>query len=295
MEKVLSDKKAICIFILPALLVFSLIVVIPIIMSFYYSLLQWDGIGKSVFIGIENYKNLIIGNRDGFLKAVSNSLLMALLCVIIQLPLALIFALILARGVKGENFYRTVYFIPVILSTVVIGQLWMKIYHPSYGLLNILLKGIGLESLTNQWLGNPKTALMAVIIPIVWQYIGYHMLLMYASAKSIPEEIFEAARIDGASGFKTAIRITIPLIKPIIKVCLTFAIIGSLKIFDIIFILTNGGPVHASEVPSTLMYNTIFQKYLYGYGSAMAVFIVIECLIFTVVIKKLVRAEEVTY
>lgn len=295
MDRVLRDKKALCIFLLPTFIIFVIIVIAPIFISGYYSTLKWDGMGKGIFIGLDNYKDLFINNSDGFLKSVVNSLIMVLLSVFVQLPIALVLALVLARGVKGENFYRTVYFIPVIISTVVIGQLWLKVYHPSYGLLNSVLNAIGLESLTREWLGDVNTALLSAFVPIIWQYIGYHMLLMYAAAKSISEEIYESAKIDGASGPLIAVKITIPLIMPIIKVCVTFAIVGSLKVFDLVYILTNGGPVHASEVPSTLMYNTIFQKYMYGYGSSMAVFIIAECLILTVIVQKIFKTRDAAY
>jgi raffinose/stachyose/melibiose transport system permease protein len=217
---------------------------------------------------------------------------LAFLSVFIQLPISLVLALVLSNKVRGENFYRSVYFIPVIVSTVVIGQLWMKIYHPSYGLLNTFLRNIGLDSLAKEWIGNPDTALGSAFVPVVWQYIGYHMLLMYAAIKSIPADIMEAAKIDGATSVQTAFRITIPLIKPILEVCVTFAVIGSLKTFDLIYVLTGGGPVHATEVPSTLMFNTIFHKYQYGYGSSMAIFIIGECLLLTIVIQKLFRMKK---
>jgi raffinose/stachyose/melibiose transport system permease protein len=293
MDRVLSNKWTIVIFVLPAFLLFSAIVIAPIFLSGYYSLLEWDGIGKEVFIGFKNFTELF--SSDGFGKAVVNSIILALLSVFIQLPIALVLALILASGVKGEGFYRTVFFIPVIISTVVIGHLWMKIYNPDYGLLNTFLNNIGLGSLTRVWLGETGTSLMSAFVPIVWQYIGYHMLLMYAKIKTIPDEIYEASKIDGASHIKAALYITIPLIKPIIKVCIIFAIIGSLKVFDLVYVLTNGGPVHSSEVPSTLMYNTIFNKYMYGSGSAMAVFIIIECLVFTVLVQKFFKVEEHTF
>lgn len=293
MDRVLSNKWTIVIFVLPAFLLFSAIVIAPIFLSGYYSLLEWDGIGKEVFIGFKNFTELF--SSDGFGKAVVNSIILALLSVFIQLPIALVLALILASGVKGEGFYRTVFFIPVIISTVVIGHLWMKIYNPDYGLLNTFLNNIGLGSLTRVWLGETGTSLMSAFVPIVWQYIGYHMLLMYAKIKTIPDEIYEASKIDGASHLKAALYITIPLIKPIIKVCIIFAIIGSLKVFDLVYVLTNGGPVHSSEVPSTLMYNTIFNKYMYGSGSAMAVFIIIECLVFTVLVQKFFKVEEHTF
>ncbi len=292
MENMLKDKKAIFLFVFPAFLIFFVIVLLPIFFSFQYSLLKWNGISKGIYVGFENYKNLFINNSDGFLKSVENSLVLAVLSVCIQLPISLFFALVLARGVRGEKFFRTIYFIPVILATVAVGQLWMKIYNSDYGLLNVILSKLGLKFLENQWLANTKTVLWAVFIPILWQYIGYHMLLMYASAKSISPDIYEAARIDGASETTIAFKITIPLIKPILKVCVVFAVIGSFKAFDLIYVLTNGGPLHASEVPTTLMYTDIFSKYQYGYGSAMAVFIVIECCICTFLINKLFGKEN---
>lgn len=292
MEKLLKDKKAIFLFVFPAFLIFAVIVLLPILFSFIYSLQNWNGISKGIYIGFDNYKKLFVNNADGFLKSVANSGILAVLSVFIQLPISLLLALVLARGIKGEKTFRTVFFIPVILSTVVIGQLWMKIYNPNYGLLNIILKNIGLSSLQNAWLGNPKTALGAVFVPILWQYIGNHMLLMYASAKSISTDIYEAAKIDGANEATTAFKITIPLMKPIIKVCVVFAVTGSFKLFDLIYVLTNGGPLHASEVPTTLMYTTIFAKYQYGYGSAMAIFIIVECLVCTILINKLFGKDE---
>lgn len=292
MKQTLGNKKVICLFVLPALTLFLLIVLFPIIMSAYYSLLDWDGIGEKVWIGIENYKTMFVENTDGFFQAIGNSILLVALSVFVQLPISLLLALVLANGVPGENFYRTVYFVPVILSTVVIGQLWTKIYQPEYGLLNTLLNGIGLDSLAHQWLADPKTALLSAFVPTVWQYIGYQMLIMYAGIKAIPTEIFESARIDGASGPRIAAKITIPLIKSTLTTCVIFAVIGSLKVFDIVYIMTKGGPMHASEVPSTVMYSAIFQRNQYGYGSAIAIFIVIECLIFTLIIQKAVQKEN---
>lgn len=289
MDSVLSNKKAICLFVIPTLLVFSVIVFLPIFMSAFYSTLDWDGIGKGTFIGIDNYIKLF---SDGvFLKSIVNSFLFAFASIFIQLSISLVLALILASGIKGEKLYRTINFIPVIISTIVIGQLWTKIYNADYGLLNALLKNIGLENLVYDWLGKENTALVCSFIPTLWQYVGYHMLIMYAGAKSISEEIYEAAEIDGSSKINTALKITLPLLKPILKVCVTFSLIGSLKVFDLIYVLTNGGPLHATEVPSTLMYSSIFNSYQYGYGSAMAVFIIIECLVFTIILDKVFKTE----
>lgn len=292
MNRVLSNKKAVFIFLLPALVLFLTIIIVPIFMSVTYSLTEWDGIGKKVFTGFDNYKELFLANSDGFWRAVKNSLIFAAGSVFVQLPISLILALILARGVKGERFYVSVYFIPVLISTVVIGQLWMKIYNPQYGLLNTVLRSMGLEQLTGNWLGDTKKVIFAVIVPVLWQYIGYHMLLMYASVRSISEEIFEAARIDGANGIQTALHITIPLMKPILKVCVTFAVVGSLKNFDLVYVMTGGGPAGASQLPSTLMVETIFSRNMYGYGSSMAIFIILECFLFAWLIRGAFRDNE---
>ncbi|WP_160692935.1 sugar ABC transporter permease [Clostridium sp. C2-6-12] len=293
MDKVLSDKKAIIFFLFPALIFFVLIVFLPIFISGYYSTLNWDGLNKPVFIGLDNYIELFTKTTGGFVLSLKNSFLFVLVSVFIQLPISLFLALVLANGVKGEKFFLNVYFIPVIISTVVIGQLWMKIYNPDYGLLNSFLKSIGLENMAKPWLADPNTALGASFVPTLWQYVGYHMLLMYAAIKSIPTDIYEAAKLDGASGVKMAFKITIPLIKPMLKVCVTFSVIGALKIFDLVYVLTNGGPNHASEVPSTLLVNNIFVRSMYGYGSAIAIFIIIECLIFTGIIQKFFKVDDV--
>ncbi|TYP76747.1 carbohydrate ABC transporter permease [Paenibacillus methanolicus] len=289
MNTVFSNKTAICLFVLPTLLIFCGIVLVPIVVSSYYSLLDWNGVGKGTFIGLRNYAEMFTDTRA--LHAMKNSLLFAAASVFIQLPISLLLALILASAVKGEGFYRTVYFIPVLISTVVIAQLWSKIYNADYGLLNTLLKEIGLSGWAQDWLGQKKTALVFSFIPTLWQYIGYHMLLMYAGAKSISQDIFEAAKIDGASRVRTALCITIPLMRPILKVCLVFSVIGAFKVFDLVYVLTGGGPFFSTEVPSTLMYTTIFDTYRYGYGSAISVFIIAECLVFTGLINKFFKTE----
>lgn len=294
MNKMLSNKKAILIFIFPSLLIFLFVVVTSIGMSFYYSLTEWDGITKKMFVGLDNYKSLFIHNTDGFVAALKNSLLLAGLSVIGELVPATALAIILARGVKGEGFFRTVFFVPVLLSSVVLGQLWGMIYNPTYGMLNSIGMKLGFLNKAVAWLGNPDTALLCAFVVVIWQYIGYHMLLIYSGVKRIPQDIFEAAEIDGATRFQTAVRIIIPLILPTIKTSMVLAVIGSLKIFDLIYVLTGGGPNHATEVASTLMYTYIFKKNLYGYGSSMAIFIVIECLVFTVLIN-LWKPKQYTY
>lgn len=292
MDKVMNDKKAIIVFLLPALVLFSLIIIIPIYMSSYYSMREWSGFGEGTFIGLENFKSLFLDAV--FIKSVKNSLILAAASVFIQLPISLLLALVLAKGVRFEKSFITIYFMPVIISTVVIGQLWMKIYNPEYGLLNTFLRSVGLESLSRGWLGDMKTALVATFVPIIWQYIGYHMLLMYAGIKSISTEIYEAAVIDGSSWWNTSLKITIPMLKPVLRVAVIFAVTGALKVFDLVFVLTGGGPVHASEVTSTLMVSTIFKGNQYGYGSAMAIFVIIECFVLSLIVSGMFKGKEET-
>lgn len=284
MERALRDKKAILFFVMPAFIWFVAIALIPVFQSAGYSLLDWNGVGEGTFIGIKNYQKMF--SDPVFFKSLLNSFLLAAASVFIQLPISLILALVLANGVKGENAFRNIYFIPVIISGTVIAHIWMKIYHPSYGLLNSLLGAVGLENLQREWLGSEATALAAVFVPMVWQYIGYHMLLLYSSAKSISPEVYDAAKVDGANKWQISTRIIVPMIIPMIKACVIFAVIGSLKSFDLIYILTNGGPVNTTMVPSLMMYRGIFTTNEYGYASSIAIFIILECLLFTGVIQK---------
>ena len=292
MKKLYSNKVYILIFLFPALLLFCGLLIAPILMSGYYSLFDWNGFGTKTFVGLANYKELFTEDTIGFLKALRNSLLLAALSVGIQLPLALGLALALGRGIRGERAFLSVYFMPVLISTVVIGQLWLKIYNPDYGILNTALRSVGLESWTRIWLGKRETALGAVFIPTLWQYVGYHMLLLYAGVKSVPPQLREAAMLDGATNGQINRYIVLPYIKPIIRISVIFAVTGSLKSFDLIYVLTNGGPFHATEVPSTLMISMLFLRNRYGMGSTIAVLLIVLCFGFALLINALFREEK---
>ena len=294
MNSFLGNKKAILVFVLPAFLLYAVIVIIPMISSAYYSTFQWDGIGDKISIGLENYRIMFCEDRT-FIRSVGNSFILTVFTLLIQLPLAAVLALIISSDIRGEGFFRTVLFIPVMLSAVVIGSLFRRIYEPNFGLINTILTNLGLANWTRVWLGDLDTALYASIIPIIWQWIGYHMLLLYAAAKSVPQELKEAARLDGANGVQSAFRIILPMMTPVIKISVIMLIIGSLRQFDMIFTMTNGGPAHVSEMPSTLMISTLFARYQYGYGSSMAVFIVLECLALTIIIQRAFKTSDVTY
>ena len=293
MKRPLSYKLSILAFLLPGLILFVGVLIAPIIMSGYYSFFKWGGPGKvAEFIGFGNYRELFTSGSIKFMRALGNSLLLALFSVAIQLPLALLLALKLGKKIPGERAFLSVYFMPVLISTVVIGQLWLKIYNPDYGVLNMGLRAVGLENWTRIWLGDKKVALWACFVPILWQYVGYHMLLMYAGVKGVPPELNEAAMIDGCTESQVNRYIVIPYIKPILRVSVIFAVTGSLKSFDLIYVLTNGGPNHATEVPSTLMINMLFLRNRYGMGSAIAVMLIILCFFFALLINMAFKEEK---
>ncbi len=292
MKKTLQYKLNIFLFLLPALCLFVAVLIAPIIMSFYYSLTEWNGFTTPEFIGLKNYVELFTSKSINISRALKNAFLLALLSCFIQLPFALWLALRLARPIKGRTALLSIYFMPVLISTVVIGQLWLKIYNPDYGVLNVFLRSIGLEKWTHIWLGDKKYALRAAFVPILWQYVGYHMLLMYAGIKGVPMELTEAAMLDGCTPAQASRYIIIPYIRPILRVSVIFAITGSLKSFDLIYVLTNGGPSHVTEVPSTLMISMLFLRNRYGMGSAIAVMLIALCFFFALVINAVFKEEK---
>ena len=287
MDRVLGDPRAIAILVAPPLVLFVLFMVVPIFASGFYSLVTWDGLSSMMFSGVRNYIALLTTDRAEFFLSVRNSVIIAALSVCVQLPLALLLALALTSGLRGEGIFRTIYFIPVVVSSTMIGVLFLVIYNPDMGLLNGVLRGLGLIRENRAWLGDLKFALYYASVPVIWQFVGYHMLLMYAGIRSIPQEIIEAARIDGASAFQTAVRIKIPLIVSVIEVCIILAVTGALRIFDLMYVLTgNGAPLGTTIVQTGLMYRVIFNRNQYGTGSAIALLILVECLLFTIVTQR---------
>ncbi len=283
---------AIFIFLLPGLLLFVGILIAPIAVSLYRSLFNWDGFTEGTFIWFNNYKELFTSKSIMFGNALKNSLLLAVFSVFVQLPIALGLALLLGRKIKGERFFLSVYFMPVLISTVVIGQLWLKIYNPDYGLLNRLLDLVHLGNLKHVWVADLKTALGSIIVPTIWQYVGYHMLLMYAGVKGVNTDLREAAMLDGATAWQVDRYIVIPTIKPIIRVSVIFAVTGSLKAYDLVRILTNGGPFQKTNVPSTLLEDMLFLRNRYGMGSTISVMLIILCFAFALAITAIFRERD---
>lgn len=289
MNRYLGDKKFILLFVLPALLAFVLFAIVPLFITAYYSLFLYNGVSKMSFTFMNNYVKLI--NDKNFQHAAWNAVVLMLASLLIQLPISFILANILARGTRGEKTFRTIYFVPVLISSTVIGQLFLNVFNSEHGLLNALIKLFS-PNFQFSWLTNSHTAFLTTVVPAVWQYIGYHMLILYAGMKSIPSDYYEAAQIDGATGWTATFRVTIPLLAPVIKTCAIFAIVGSIKAFDLIYVMTNGGPNNVSHVPATLMYNNLFKRGLFGYGSAQAFSIVVACLLLSWLVTMLFRRAE---
>ncbi len=290
MKRVLSNKWSIMVFVLPTVLFFTYIVIFPIFKTLWYSLLNEIPAkvkDASHFAGLEHYITMFTpGRRNHFPGAVGNSLLYAALSIFVQLPFSMLIALILANGVKGESMYRNIFFIPVVISSIVVSLLWGRLYK---GLLPQMFESLGWAVPKNGFLGNPQTKIWFSFIPSLWQYVGYHMLLMYGALKSIPEDVIEAATVDGASGAKLAFRIQIPMIKPMLKVCLSFSLIGSFKLFDTPWVLLERSNM---DLPALSMYVEMFSNHKYSYASAQAMFIVAECLIFTILLNIVFREAK---
>lgn len=292
------DGVTIFLFLLPALLLFVGILVAPMASSAINSFYQYKGFGQKTWLGWDNYKRLF--NKDfpayiPFKDSVVHALLLAAFSVFVQLPLALGLALLLGRGIKGERFFLSVNFLPVLISTVVIGQLWLKIFDPR-GLLNSLLRLVGYlkEGDDNiQWLAEGQGKLLySCFIPMLWQYVGYHMLLMYAGVKSVPTELREAAKIDGATDWQVDRFVVIPSMKQIVKVSVIFAVTGSLKSYDLIRIIAMNLSTKDASVPSTILMDYMTLRGEYGVASAVAVLLILLCFFFAILISTIFKERD---
>ncbi|MRN54419.1 carbohydrate ABC transporter permease [Paenibacillus monticola] len=287
--------RTIAVFIVPCLLLYVCLVFVPILVSLYTGLLKWDGLTSAHFIGFGNFKEMFF-HDPVFWPSVKRTLLYSVASML-EIPLCLGMAILLNRNLKKGNTLVSIYFTPVILSVVIIGQLWKTIYNPASmgGMLNGVLISLGLDSWTHNWLTEPNIAMFALYVVSLWQYFGYHLLIQYTGVQNIPDELYEAAKIDGADGFKADRYITLPLIVPIFKISIILAFIGSLQAFDLVMVMTAGGPAHATDVISTHMYNSSFMSFKYGYGSAIATFLVVVCLVFTAFINTIFNKLERKY
>lgn len=290
MNKVMGNKKTIALFVLPAFIIYAIFALFPIAYNIYMSLFNTDLMSGMNFIGFGNYTGLFKDRT--FRHALSNNIFMVFGSLIAHMPLAMFFANAIYKKIKGSAFFQTVFFLPSVICGVAVGLTWTFIYNGNYGLLNAFLKFIGLGDLSQVWLANKDLAMFCIIIVIMWQYVGYHMVIQLAAMRTIDASFYEAAEIDGATGWQQFKYITFPMIKPILKVDAVLIITGSLKYYDLVAVMTSGGPNHATEVMSTYMYYQAFNVLKYGYASAIGVILMVLCIMSVGISNTVFRTEN---
>jgi raffinose/stachyose/melibiose transport system permease protein len=286
-----QDTLLIALFLLPALILFLLFVIYPIFRSIYFSMFDWNGLGPAVdFVGLQNFKDILTDKV--FLKATSNVLLIIIFSVGAQLPLALALAVMVGRDLPGRGIFRTIFFMPYVLSEINVAIMWMLLYNPDpdRGLLNAVVVSLGGETIG--WLSSTNLVLFSIFIALTWKYFGFHMLLYLAGLQNIPQELEEAATIDGANSFQNFYYITLPLLGSTIRTSVYLSVLGSIQQFILVWIMTKGGPVNASETLATYMYRFGFVRFQLGYGSAVAIYMFLLCLIFSLIYQRLTRQPD---
>lgn len=277
-----SELLAGALFLAPALLIYLTIIVYPMLHSGYLSLFDWDGIGPTKrFVGLDNYRILWSENRV-FWIALKNNALWTAVALVVPTALGLALALILNRRFVGRSFYRGLFYFPAILSLSLTGLLWTWIYHPTLGFLNQFLGWIGLESLQRAWLSEPSVSLFAVMVAAAWHNTGLPMLLYLAGLQTIPKEILEAAETDGATALQRFRFVLWPMLKDTTFVVLAITFINSLKVYDIVYVMTYGGPANTTQVLGTWMYFLTYNFNRIGLGTAIAVVLFGLTLIFAI-------------
>lgn len=272
------SRLSVLIFLLPPLALYCVAVLLPILQSLFLSFFDWDGISDMEFVGLENYIRMLTGDTV-FWRAFLNTLGYLAICLVLQLGGALVVASLLTMLRRGREIVKTLYLLPAVISTVAIAILFQRLYAlEPVGLLNGVLEFVGLGGLQTAWLSNVDTVLAAVSIPEGWRFTGLYMLIIYAALLAVPQELEEAAKLDGASWWQTFWRIRFPHIRPVWTTTTIIATTYALRGFDIPYLLTNGGPGQASELLTTYMYKTAFTSTNYGYASTISVFVVVECL-----------------
>jgi raffinose/stachyose/melibiose transport system permease protein len=266
-------------FIIPAMFFYGTFNLLGIVRTFYYSFMDWKGISSNMtFIGLENY--FVILKDGAFWNSVKNNLILVVVSVCVQIPGGLLLALLVnAKNIKGIKFFRTVFFMPRLLSTVATGIMWILFYDPTFGLLAKIIKALGLNISTAFLQG--KSALYAILFVVCWIYIPYYMIIIRAGLTNISEELYEASKIDGANGWQAFWSITMPLITPTLRSAAVLSLVGSLKYFDLFYVMMGGAPNENTELMATYMYKRGFTQFKMGYASTVAALMFLISFIFT--------------
>lgn len=291
MDKLLRDKKAIALFVLPAFILFTVILFIPICQSVYYSFCDYDALTVPKFVGLKNYKNLLIDETMRI--AIKNSVFFLIFSCVSQLIMGLVLAGLLTNIKAGRNFFKNVIYLPCVLSSAALGLLWMFIFSPKLG-VNQLLAKFGIEG--PLWLmdinGFITLPMYVIAFVALWQYVGQSMMLYMAQISGISSTLYEASYIDGCTRFQAFRYITLPLIKPMVGTAMSLNAIGSLKFFDLIFNMTEGGPNHKTEVLATHLYTQGFKFFKYGYASSIGTVLLVMCLLVTFIINRTFKSDN---
>ncbi|MCL6459540.1 MAG: sugar ABC transporter permease [Gorillibacterium sp.] len=290
MHRMLSDKRTIFFMLLPGFGLFFAIVFIPIFVSFFYSLTDWDGLSAFQMIGFKNYHDILF-NDPIFWKSLRNALLLGGAFLLIQHPIAVFTAIILQYCGRGEKALRTIIFIPSIISSFVTSKMWVQILSTQFGMLNRLLDSVGLSSWRQDWLGNSSWAITSIIFVAMWQGFGYAFLLYYTGVKGIPQDLHEAAKLDGANAWQLNTQIVLPLLSPVIRTNIILAFIAAFKQMDTVYLMTQGGPDNSTQFLATYLYQKAFSINLYGYANAISILFIALCLIVTAALNKVGKKE----
>jgi raffinose/stachyose/melibiose transport system permease protein len=283
-------RAQIALFVGPALVVYMFVVILPVLLAAFYSFFQWNGYqALTDFVGIANYTRAL--SDPVFIGAIGHNFTIVVLSLVIQGPIAIAVALLLNRKMRGRSVFRVLVFLPYVLSEVIAGVAWYLILQPA-GPLNDIMKSLGLGHLTQLWLADPNIVLWTMFVIISWKYIGFAIILFLAGLQGVPDELQEAAQIDGASWWQVQRSITIPLLGPTIRIWAFLSIIGSLQLFDIIWVTTGGGPAEASDSMATYMYTYGFERNQFGYGSAVAVILFIISFVIAIVYQRFVLRRD---
>ena len=277
----LSKKNTKIIMIMPAVILFTVFYLAPIFISVYYSFTDFPGIGAAKFIGFKNYQVLL--NDKFFFIALKNTFIILIGITITILPLSFIVALLLEKPFRGSGVVQSMIFAPNVIAPILVGLIWLFILDPKMGMINAILRSIGLSDYQQQWIGGKTLTPYSVAFVYLWQVLGFYTTINMAGLRSIPADIYEAAEIDGANYFQRIRKITIPMMKNTIVINTILIITGGFKIFETVKQLTNGGPNHMSDVLVTYMYDTTFTSSRYGYGMAVATVSFVLCLIFSII------------
>ncbi|MBC7810013.1 MAG: sugar ABC transporter permease [Burkholderiales bacterium] len=289
-KKTLQANLMWYLFVAPAVILILVFMVVPIFEALSLAMYRWNGVRPREFVGFENFIDLF--DDRFFMGALQHTVLFSITATLGTVGLGLLLAVAISRNVPGAALYRILFYLPVMVPITVVGALWVRILEPNFGLLNTFLRGVGLDGLARAWLGDISIALIVLMAVTIWQYSGFPMIVLLAAIENISEEIHDAASLDGVSEWQRLAYITLPLIRPVLISISVLQIIFSLKVFDLVWVMTRGGPGQSTDVLGTFLFDEAFFKRQYGYASAVAVAMFIIIFTITYIYQRVVRVEN---